>query len=86
MFDSSLLDSNVPLTPYGAWKIANAYITQEGFKSIPSQMLYNYTSGKLREGKKPLIKYSKEEGVDHEDFARWLSSYILKKKALATVV
>ena len=74
------------LTPYAAWKIANAAILEAGLKGIPSQMLYNYTSGKLNKGERPLIAFTHEGGVDREDLQRWLKAYLTKKAgARATV-
>ena len=67
------------LTPYAASVLANAALTEHGLPTIPPQMMYNYTSAKLRAGKKPLIAYTPETGVDRDDFARWLKSYLTKK-------
>jgi len=77
---------SAPLTPYGAHKIANAVFAEHGIKSVPPQMLYNYTTGQLRKGKKPLIKFSSEAGVDREDLDRWVAGYVAKKAAAATKV
>lgn len=71
-------------TPYEAHKIANQVFAENGIKSIPPQMLYNYTSAKLNAGKKPLIKYDRKSGVDAEDLQRWIKSYVAKKLATST--
>jgi hypothetical protein len=67
-------------TPYAAHKIVNNTLKAAGFDfSIPPQMMYNYTSGKVKAGKKPLIKFDSKNGIDKEDFERWLGSYMSKK-------
>jgi len=72
--------SKLNLTPYAAWKIANARIVAAGLPAIRPQMLYNYTSGKVNKGERPLIKWNATDGVDREDLQRWLTSYISTKK------
>jgi len=74
------------LTPYGAHKLVNAAFAEAGLKAVPPQMLYNYTTGQLRKGKKPMIAYTPETGVDREDLQRWVDAYIAKKVAAATKV
>jgi hypothetical protein len=69
------------LTPYGASVLANTRFKEEGINPIPPQMMYNYTTAKLRAGKNPLIKFSPETGVDRVDFERWLERYVAKKNA-----
>lgn len=69
------------LTPYAAAALVNAVLVDEGIKTIPPQMLYNYTTAKVNAHKKPLIKYSIEEGVDRDDLTRWVKAYVAKKKA-----
>lgn len=69
------------LSPYGAAKLANARLLEEGIAPIPPQMMYNYTTAKLRAGKKPLIAYTVEGGVDRDAFAAWLDRYVAKKTA-----
>lgn len=73
------------MTPYAAAKIVNAELKKRGIKPIPPQMMYNYTSAKLNEGKKPLIAFTRENGVDADDLQRWLKSYIAKKLSDATL-
>lgn len=75
------------LTPFGAHKLVNARLEKEGLsKRIPPQMMYNYTSGKLNAGKKPLIAYTPETGVDREAFGVWLEKYVAKQVAAVTPV
>lgn len=80
------MSNNAQLTPYAAAKLANAALDEAGLKRIPPQMMYNYTTAKVNAGKKPLIKFSIEEGVDREDFDRWLKAYIAKKTNTTTAV
>ena len=72
-------NTNTILTPYAAAKIVNAALEAADIKRIPPQMMYNYTTAKVNAGKKPLIKFTLEEGVDREDLERWVKSYIAKK-------
>lgn len=69
------------LTPYGAATLANARLKEEGLPTIPPQMMYNYTTAKLRAGKKPLIAFDPETGVDRDAFGAWLERYVAKKVA-----
>jgi hypothetical protein len=69
------------LTPYAAAKLVNNQLRELGLAVIPPQMMYNYTTSKLRAGKKPLIKFTAEEGVDRDDLQRWTAAYITKKQA-----
>lgn len=73
------------LTPYAAAKVANVAIEEAGLKAIPPQMMYNYTTAKVNAGKKPLIKFSLEDGVDRDDLQRWVTNYIAKKTQPAPV-
>lgn len=73
------------MTPYAAAKIVNAELKKRGIKTIPPQMMYNYTSAKLNEGKRCLIKFDLENGVDADDLQRWLKQYIAKKLETAPV-
>lgn len=68
------------LTAYEAAKRVNEALKEAGFeKRIPPQMMYNYTHARVREGKRPLIRYSKTKGIDQADFDLWLSNYIDKQ-------
>ena len=73
------------LTPYGAARLVNQRLVTEGIKVIPPQMMYNYTTGQLRKGKKPLIGFTPETGVNREALATWLETYVAKKTAVAVV-
>lgn len=78
-------NTSTTLTPYAATKLANVVIEEAGLKAIPPQMMYNYTTAKVNAGKKPLIKFSLEEGVDREDLERWVKSYVERKLAKVEV-
>jgi hypothetical protein len=80
------MSENNVFTPYAASVLANAALKAAGLPPIPSQMMYNYTTAKLRAGKKPLIAYTPEAGVDRTDFDRWLKSYLTKKGAAQATV
>lgn len=68
------------VTPWQAAKIVNARLTEEGFKVVPPQMLYNYTTARLNAGKVPFIAYTRESGIDLESLQVWLDKYVAKKK------
>lgn len=75
------------ISPYLAAKRVNVALAEAGVEStIPPQMMYNYTTAKVRAGKKPLIEFDVEKGIVVKDFERWLKSYIEKKVAKATEV
>lgn len=73
------------MTPYKAAKYVNSKLDEADLPNIPPQMMYNYTSARLNAGKKPLIKFDLERGVDQEDLEMWTEKYISKKKALVTI-
>ena len=68
------------LTAYQAAKQVNAALKEIGLsKRIPTQMMYNYTHAKVKDGKRPIIEYTTATGIDEEDFRRWLSLYLDKQ-------
>jgi hypothetical protein len=77
------------LTAYKAAQVVNAALAEAGLDStIPAQMMYNYTTARLRKGQKPLIPTITVDGkvfIEAEGFAKWLGTYISKKVALSTV-
>lgn len=73
------------LTPYEAAKRVNVELDKHNLKRIPSQMMYNYTYAKLAKSEKPIIKCSRESGIDEQDFARWLHNYLVKKGVVSEV-
>jgi hypothetical protein len=76
--------TNKPFTPYRAAELVNETLRAEGIKEIPTQMMYNYTTQKVNQGKRPLIKFEYDESgtpiVDKDDLMRWLTSYVNKKR------
>jgi hypothetical protein len=76
------------VTPYAAANIVNAALEEAELDvRIPPQMMYNYTSARLRKGKNPFIKTTLVDNkpqVDVEDLARWTEAYVAKKLALTT--
>jgi hypothetical protein len=73
------------LTPYGAAKIVNTMLAEAGLdKRIPSQMMYNYTSGRVNKGKEPFIAWTDKEGIDRKALQAWAEKYVAKQVAAAT--
>lgn len=75
------------LSPYTCHKIVNQKLKESGIdKTIPPQMMYNYTSGRLSQNKNPLIKsFINKDGkveVDKDDFEKWLKAYLDKQLLL----
>jgi hypothetical protein len=73
-------------TPYAAAKLVNTQLAEAGLKAIPPQMMYNYTTARVRAGKAPFIKWDEKKGVDTEDLQRWTTEYVAKRLAKATPV
>ena len=78
--------SETTYTPYQASRIVNTRLQEEEIDyQIPPQMMYNYTSGRIRKGQKPLIPSTvTEDGkvrVEREGLMKWLDQYVAKKKA-----
>lgn len=74
--------TNKILTPYAASQLANAYLQSVGLPTIRPQMVYNYTYQRINKGLRPLIKATRETGVDRTDLERWVKEYAAKKKGL----
>ena len=70
------------LTPYEAAKLVNAALKEAGVaKPIPPQMMYNYTSLRVRAGRKPAIAWTEKGGVDPEALATWTAKYVAMRVA-----
>ena len=76
------------LTCYAVAKMTNARLEAEGIKNdagkqkqIPPQMIYNYTLGKIREGKKPMIAIQADGLIAEADALAWINKYIANVKA-----
>ena len=78
-------DNNKEITmhsPYQAAKLINAVLAEANLPSIPPQMMYNYTTARIKAGKATLIGttivdnkvYVTEEGLNE-----WLAKYLAKK-------
>ena len=69
-------------SPYQATKLINAVLTEANLPSIPPQMMYNYTTARIKAGKATLIGtvivddkvYVTEQGLNE-----WLAKYLAKK-------
>lgn len=74
------------MTPYAAAKLVNEALRENNIdKTIPAQMMYNYTTAKIRQGKKPLIEVNEDGKINVESFTKWLSRYIEKQVALSYI-
>lgn len=74
-----------PMSPYAAAKFVNTQLEEAGLeKRIPPQMMYNYTTARVNAGKKPLIEFSLEKGVDQKSLEAWTKKYIAKQTAAVT--
>ena len=74
------------VTPYAAAKIVNAALAEAGIdKHIPPQMVYNYTTARVRKGKSPLggLVMNDEGKVSLDSVQAWASKMITKAKANA---
>jgi hypothetical protein len=77
------------LTAYKAAQAVNAALSEAGLdKTIPAQMMYNYTTARIRAGKAPYIPTVTVDGkvfIEVDGFTKWLAQYIKKQVALSTV-
>jgi hypothetical protein len=68
------------LSPYQAAKVVNAALeAAEVDKRIPPQMMYNYTTARLRAGKAPFIECNAEGKIEPEALETWLAKYLVKQ-------
>jgi hypothetical protein len=68
------------MTPYAAAKTVNARLAAAGVaKTIPAQMMYNYTTAKVRAGKKPIIPVDADGRITAEALEGWLTKYLAKQ-------
>ncbi len=69
-------------TPYAAAKVVNAALAEAGLsKQIPPQMMYNYTTARVRAGKAPFIALNEDGKIEPEALAEWLDKYVAKQLA-----
>lgn len=75
------------LTAYAAAKLVNQAFADAGVdKTIPAQMIYNYTKGRTAKGKVPFIAYDLKTGkIDPEVFQAWMVKYLAKQGIVHTV-
>jgi hypothetical protein len=75
------------LTPYAAAKVVNALLAEAGVdKAIPPQMVYNYTTARVRAGKAPFIEVTVVDDktyISAEALATWATKYVAKQVAQA---
>lgn len=73
------------MTAYAAAKIVNAALTEAGVdKQIPPQMMYNYTTARLRKGKASFIAVDKEGRITEAGLTEWLTKYLAKQGVVVT--
>ena len=79
----STTTTTTSVTPYAAAKLVNAALEKANLsKRIPPQMMYNYTTARVKAGKATLIGtvivddkvYVTEQGLNE-----WLAKYLAKK-------
>ena len=74
------MSNSSAMTPYAAAKVVNATLLKAGVeKVIPPQMMYNYTSARLRKGKAPFIECDAEGKITQEGLTKWLKVYLAKQ-------
>ena len=68
---------------YAAAKYINEVLTNNSLKNVPPQMIYNYTSARIRVNQKPFIRVNEDGKLEKKDVDEWLSKYIAKKLSKA---
>ena len=72
------------VTPYKAAGLVNAKLAELGLKTIPTQMMYNYTYARTNADKKsPIPGFDPKKGIDLDGLATWMEGYIAKRVAKA---
>jgi hypothetical protein len=79
------------VTPYAAAKLANAVLAERGIeKTLPPQMFYNYTTGRVNKGKAPLLACGRTEDgqvvVSVDAVIEWAHKYTPRGAAAPTTV
>lgn len=69
------------VTPYAASQIVNVVLAENDIAPIPPQMMYNYTTARVRAGKVPLIPIGEDNKIDTSDLEVWVTKYVEKKMA-----
>jgi len=69
-------------TQYSAASVVNGILEDLGIdKVLPPQMFYNYTSGQINKGKKPMIPVVTVDGkvrITNDDLFVWVEKYLNK--------
>lgn len=67
-------------SPYQAAKLINAVLAEANLPSIPPQMMYNYTTARIKAGKAALIGTTiVDDKVYVTGLNEWLAKYLAKK-------
>lgn len=67
-------------TPYKAAQLVNAALEEAGLdKRIPPQMMYNYTTARVRKGKAPFIAVDENGRITEEGLTAWMTKYLEKQ-------
>ena len=69
------------VTGYAASKVVNIVLAENNIAPIPPQMVYNYTTARVRAGKVPLIPIDADNKIDLADLEVWVTKYVEKKLA-----
>lgn len=68
------------LTPYAAARIVNdVFAKHEVAKSIPTQMMYNYTTARINAKKAPFIECDDQGRITEDGLNKWMVKYFAKK-------
>ena len=77
------------ITAYAAANLVNKALEESGIdKRIPPQMIYNYTTARVRKNKTPLIPIVQVEDkvfVEVKGFGEWLQKYLEKNRTSVEV-
>jgi hypothetical protein len=74
------------VTPYAASQIVNVVLAENEIAPIPPQMMYNYTTARVRAGKVPLIPIDENNKIETSDLEAWTTKYVEKKMAARNTV
>jgi len=67
------------MSPYAASKVVNVVLEENSIAPIPPQMMYNYTTARVRAGKVPLIPINADNKIELADLEAWVTKYVTKK-------
>lgn len=81
------MSNTTHVSPYAAAKLVNKARAEAGIEgNIPPQMMYNYTTARVRAGKTAFIAYDPEKGIELKALEEWTKKYIAKKTAVVETV